>query len=370
MSRDDAAPGSNGGPHALEVAACRKQFADFARQTSNGTPFYSRIAAGIAADPDLAALLTIAPEQQRLPVLLLACVHSLVLDEPDSELAAFYPNLAGPTVVVGDPMPALRAFCASHRDQLGSLLTTRHTQTNEIGRTALFLPCFGELERVVGPVAHIDVGASAGLNLLLPRYDFVYEPGGTVAAGSVVRLTCGTRGPVPVPERHPIVAAAVGIDPAPIDVRDPEQARWLEACVWPDQVERFERLGAAIGLARDLGVDVRRGDAVGDIARVVSEQATHGHPVVTTSWVMNYLTADERRSFVAELDRIGSTTDVSFVYAESPGLCPELPGIPPASATDQPTALVIVRWRGGRRLVSHVADAHPHGAWMHWIPGR
>lgn len=360
----------DGGANALEVVACRKQFADFARQTSKGTPLYSRIAAGVADDPDLAALLTIAPEQQRLPVLLLACVHSLVLDEPDSELATFYPNLAGRSVVVGDPVPAFRAFCVSHRDQLGHLLSTRHTQTNEIGRTALFLPCFGELEREVGPLAHVDVGASAGLNLLLPHYDFAYEPGGVVAAGSVVRLTCGTRGPVPVPERHPPVDAAVGIDPSPIDVRDPDQARWLEACVWPDQVERFERLSAAIGLARDLGVDVRRGDAVGDIARVVSEQAGHGHPVVTTSWVMNYLTGDERRAFVAELDRIGSATYVSLVYAESPGLCGELPGIPPARATDQPTALVVVRWRNGRRRVSYVADAHPHGAWMHWIPGR
>lgn len=367
MSKDDGAPRGDGSPHALEVAACRKQFADFARQTANGTPLYSRIAAGIADDPALAALLIIAPEQQRLPVLLLACVQSLLLDEPDAELARFYPNLAGRHVATGDPLPAFRAFCESHRGQLADLLATRHTQTNEIGRTALFLPCFGELEREVGALAHIDVGASAGLNLLLPRYDFVYEPGGTVAAGSTVRLTCGTRGPVPVPERHPTVVAAVGIDPSPIDVGHRDQARWLEACVWPDQVERFERLSAAIEMARDLGVDVRRGDAVTDVVNVVREQADHGHPVVTTSWVMNYLTAGERRAFVAELDRVGSSTDVSLVYAESPGLCPELPGIPPAGSTEQPTALVIVRWRDGRRIASHVANAHPHGAWMHWV---
>ena len=42
--------------------------------------------------------------------------------------------------------------------------------------------------------------------------------------------------------------------------------RWLEACVWPDQVERFERLGAAIEIANRVGVDVRRGDAVESVA--------------------------------------------------------------------------------------------------------
>jgi hypothetical protein len=357
------------GSDAVEVAACRKQFSDFARQTSKSTPLYSRIAAGIADDPDLAALLIIAPEQQRLPVLLLACVHSLVLVEPDSELARYYPNIAGRDVVSGDPMPAFRAFCTARRDRLGHLLAVRHTQTNEIGRTALFLPCFGELEREVGPLAHVDVGASAGLNLLLPRYDFVYEPGGAVVAGSTVRLTCGTRGHVPVPERHPTVVEAVGLDPSPIDVRDPDQARWLEACVWPDQVERFERLSAAIEIARDVGVEVRRGDAVADVARFVSDRAAPGHPVVTSSWVMNYLTAEERRAFIAELDRLGTAVDLSMVLAESPALCPELPGIPPATGPDQPTAVVIVRWRNGRRVAKRVADAHPHGAWMHWIPG-
>ena len=32
----------------------------------------------------------------------------------------------------------------------------------------------------------------------------------------------------------------------------------------------------------------------------------------------------------------------------------------------QPTAVVVVRWRGGRRDSRHVADAHPHGRWLHW----
>ena len=55
-------------------------------------------------------------------------------------------------------------------------------------------------------------------------------------------ITCATRGDVPVPAAHPPIVAAIGVDTDPIDVGDPLQARWLEACVWPDQVERFERL--------------------------------------------------------------------------------------------------------------------------------
>lgn len=359
----------DGGPPDADVASCQKLFSDFARQTAKGTPLYSRIAEGIAAAPELAGLLLIAPVAQRLPVLLLASVHSLALDEPNSELAAFYPTIAGSAVDAGDPIPAFERFCAGHLQQLSHLLATRQTQTNEVGRTALFVPCFGRLADEAGPISHVDVGSSAGLNLLIPHYDFAYEPGGELRTGASVTITCGTRGPVPVPTRRPPIATAIGIDPSPIDVTDPDQRRWLEACVWPDQVERFDRLTGAIALAREVGVNVVRGDAVNDVAAIVERVAEVGHPVITTSWVMNYLTAEARVAFIRELDRMSATTDISMVYAESPALCPELPGIPPATGAEQPTAVVIVRWRGGRRVASHVADAHPHGAWMHWTPG-
>ena len=358
-----------------DIAACQKLFHDFARQTAKGTPLYSRLAAGIAEDQRLAGLLLHAPVAQRLPVLLFACVHWLLLGEPAARLARYYPNIAGQNVggasaLSGDPFPAFAEFCAERASVLHELLATRRTQTNEIGRTALFVPVFGLIERELGSLSQVDVGASAGLNLLMSHFDFTYQPGGSIRTGSTVHLTCGTRGDVPVPSTHPSIGAAIGIDQSPIDLADVEQARWLEACVWPDQVERFERLRSAIGIARRVGVDVRTADAVHGVALAATQAAHAGHPVLTTSWVMNYLSAGERIAFIAELDGLAAGgTDCSWVYAESPALCPELPGTPQASSTDQPTAVVVVRWRAGRRTAEHVADAHPHGAWMHWKSG-
>ena len=51
------------------------------------------------------------------------------------------------------------------------------------------------------------------------------------------------------------------------------------------------------------------------------------------------------------------------MFAESPVLVPELPV---ADRVEDQTALVLVRWRGGRRTVDHLGDAHPHGYWLHW----
>jgi hypothetical protein len=354
----------------MSVDACALMFPEFGRTAAKRAPLYARLSAGIATDDELASLLLTAPVTQRQPVLLFACVHALLLDGHNDPLARHYPNLtADPDR--SDPLPAFRTFCRSNRREIEHLLRTRSTQTNEIGRCALLLPAFGLVAAEVGGIAHLDVGTSAGLNLLLPRYRYRYEPqdgGGKprdVGAASPVILAGGTRGDVPIPTSIPDVVASRGIDRTPIDVHDADQARWLEACVWPDQIDRFERLRAALELARTTALDVRTGDAVSDVGAQVEELANIGHAVVTNTWVLNYLTGEQRRNYVDALDTVGSRIDLSWIYAESPFLTPELPGPSDPASVDR-TVLVLVRWRGGRRSVDHLADCHPHGYWIHW----
>ena len=346
---------------ATDVTGCALMFAEFARTASPRAPLYERMARGIAAEPGLAGLLLHAPLLQRQPVLLLACIHALLLDgHGDHPLASYYPNLTAEPDH-GDPLPALREFCAERRAELVELLATRTTQTNEIGRCALLLPALTLVAAEVGPLAHLDVGASAGLNLLLDQYHYTYEPGGDVGGPSPVHLTCGTRGPVPVPTSFPPIAERHGLDQAPVDVRDVHQTRWLEACVWPDQTDRFARLRAALAIAAAADLDVQPGNAVTDTAPMVS--AATAHPIVTNTWMLNYLSSDERRSYVAALDQCGRRRDLSWVFAESPVLVPELPVLDPRQTI---TALVLVRWRNGKRSARQLAGCHPHGYWLHW----
>ena len=146
---------------------------------------------------------------------------------------------------------------------------------------------------------------------------------------------------------------------------DDAQARWLEACVWPDQADRFHRLVAAIAIARDHPPEIVRGDAVAALAPTVDLVGAAAHPVVTNSWVLNYLTGDQRSAYLAELDRIGAQRDLSWVYAEAPALIPELP-VAPDPKDPHRTVLSLARWRSGQRTVRHLATVHPHGFWIHW----
>lgn len=347
-----------------DVEELRTRFRNFAIESTTRAPLYARLSTAVADDAELIGLLGEAPPGQQIPVLLFAAVHDLLLQGLGSDLAAWYPNLAGldrpPT---GDVVDAFRAFSHDHADRIRDIVVTRNTQTNEVGRCALFLVALARVAREAERLSLVDVGASAGLNLLLPRYAYDY---GSVSVGgpSPVVLECGVRGRVELPADIPPVAAAIGIDHSPIDVRDDAAVRWLEACVWPDQADRFDRLRAAIELGRTHPPDVRRGDAIADLFEVVSAASEHGHTVVLNSWVLSYLSVDEQRAYVAELDRLGAVGDVSWVAAESPALTPGLP-IPTTPEPEQRTVLSLTRWRRGVRTVERLGTAHPHGFWLH-----
>lgn len=346
----------------LEVLAQR--FADFSRHCTPRAPLYAHLSLAASHDPSAQQLLQHAPEEQQIPVLFFAAVHHLLLSGLGAELASHYPNLSAHRPD-GDPAPAFHAFVRDHSEQIAELVRSRSTQTNEVGRCAQFLPPFGILEREVGALAHVDVGTSAGLNLLLPRYQYHFEPGGVVGGQSAVSIVCATKGSVPVPQAMPRIVNSVGLDASPISVLDDDEVRWLEACVWPDQADRFARLVAAIELARQAPPDVRKGDAVDSLDGLIDEGSAFGHPVVTNSWVLNYLSSARRADYVTELDRIGSSVDFSWVIAESPAAAPGLP-VPTTDPPEDITVITLVRWRNGVRSIERLGTSHPHGYWVRW----
>jgi hypothetical protein len=347
-----------------EVDELARRFRAQAATALPRAPFFASMCAAIAERPALVELLAAAPDGQQSPVLLLAALHDQVLADPGSELAARFPTVtAHPRT--GDIGPVLDRFVADHAAVLHRVVTTRTTQTNEIGRCGLLVPVLAGLAAEVGPLALLDVGSSAGLNLLLDRYEYDYLPGGHVGAASTVKLEIGTRGAVPVPAELPPIAARVGLDRHPVDLADTDAVRWLRACVWPDQRDRLARLDGALAIAAAQPVEVRRGDAIDDLAGALDTVSQAGHPVVVNTWVLSYLSHAERRAYHAELHRIGSTRDLSWVFAESPAQTPGLPH--PATLADQHvTALSVVRWRSGQATAEHLGIAHPHGYWLHW----
>jgi len=189
-------------------------------------------------------------------------------------LAAWYPHLVGADVRQpdDDAYAAFRAYALERSAALVEIGATHRTQTNEAGRAAAILPWLVEAaDALAAPVHVVDIGASAGLNLCLDRFDYDYGNHHVPAlnpSAHRLTLTCENRGAFALPDAAPTIATRTGIDLAPIDANDPDAAAWLEALVWPEHADRLERLRAALAIRRETDVSMVAGDAASTLLEV------------------------------------------------------------------------------------------------------
>ena len=77
-----------------------------------------------------------------------------------------------------DPWGVFRAILEERGDWLVRFVRERTVQTNEVQRCWALLPIFLTVARTVArPLALVELGASAGLNLLWDRYAYSYAAG-------------------------------------------------------------------------------------------------------------------------------------------------------------------------------------------------
>lgn len=329
-----------------------------AHVATDGSPLYGRIASAVAEDPDLLDVVAESRRNQPVPLLFLAAVHYTLAAAPDHALARWYPTVSGSAISADDPAEALRDFVLHHRGTITDLVRTRSVQTNEVGRCALLLPAFGIVaRRSERPLAIIEIGCSAGLNLRFDDYRVDYVgPDGDVSAGrldSPVVLTCAMRGRrPPLPDAGMEIGSRLGIDLRPLYVADPADAAWVRALVWPDQPERHRRLGQAMRLLVEDPPALIAGDALIDLPAVVGRVPAEHAVCVVTSHVMNQLSPNARDELDSVFERLGGTRPIWRISNEW-------------LHTDTPQ-LELAEYRGDHHRHELLARVDKHGAWIDW----
>ena len=174
-----------------------------------------------------------------------------------------------------DPWSALHETLDEHREWLARFVAEQDVQTNEVGRCFALLPAFLELARARGRrLDLLELGPSAGLNLLFDRYAYRYRRGRWGLAHADVVLAGEERGEVPADllSVEIEIGRRRGIDLNPIDVTTDDGARLLRAFVWADQWHRVERLRRAIDIARADPPELVRGDYVELLPQLLADR--------------------------------------------------------------------------------------------------
>ncbi len=312
---------------------------------------YFKLSHEIADDPWLLEFIAQMPETQ--PNLFLASLQFLV----------------GP-----DDMPRsaeqARTLVQDRREEVVHLMRTRRTQTNEPGRCATLLPALPS-----GPLALLEVGASAGLCLLLDEYAYNYGGVRLGPQSSPIRLNCDVVGKPTLPEAVPQVVWRAGLDLMPLDVHDEDDVRWLLSCVWPEHSERRERLAAAIELAKSQDVAVHQGDLVSDLPALLAEVPRDATLVVFHSAVLCYVSEEARRKFADILAETSKERDIVWISNEAPTVVPEITAVAPPTKgprfllgrTRFTKLLGRTQFSQGQRQDEFLAIAHAHGAELEWL---
>jgi hypothetical protein len=287
-----------------------------------------------------------------LALRLCGALHGRVRTGKAPALAALYPPNPAP-----DPdilWEALRPLLA------GSVLLpwiARAPQTNEVARSGVLMPGFLTVAAGTGlPLALLELGCSAGLNLVPDLYQ--YRLGGMEAGAAESGLTLAPEweGGDP-PLARVVVADRAGVDLNPLDVSDPAQRQRLLAYVWPDQPERLDRMARAMAIAADTPLRIVGGDA----ADFVEEEAWPREGVAVTvfhSIAFQYFGAETQERISRHMGRAGEAATAKAPLA---WLRFEMdPGAP-----DAPPTLRLRLWPDGEDRL--LARAHPHGRTVHWL---
>lgn len=339
-----------------EGGRIRERLRRFAEHVGTQSPLYARLAETMADDLVAVDILGAAPYGQPPANLLFAAVQYLLLAGDGPELAAHYPSVSGHGIEpAGDPVQLFHDFLVEHRERVTALVASRRVQTNEVRRCTTLLPAFTAAVEAGRPLALIEVGASAGLNLLFDRYRYDYGSIATGPEGSPLTLTCQVRGGLPpIPAEMPTVASRVGLDLNPLEVTDEESVRWARALVWPEQVERVARLEAAVAIARVDPPTILAGDALdllpGEIAAVPDDAAL----VVYHSFVLNQWRAEDRARLDDLLLGASGSRTIDRISIE---MLVKGEAFPFVDHT---------RYESGAAHEKRLATAHHHGEWLLW----
>jgi len=315
---------------------------DWGKHT-HGSPLYAELVEVVAEDPELLRVMNRIGHLPP-PNLMFGAVQYMLMGGGDRDLASHYRSIVGDPAPPDGVGPKFRSFVLAHEEEIVEMGNTRYTQTNECRRCVALLPMVAMAEFHAFHL--IDVGASAGLNLGLDRYGYRYDDKEWHPDAEPL-LEAESRGVAP--ELVEIeVLSRTGLDVNPLDPADGSARRWLDALIWPEHVERRERLRSALDMAASLEIDMIAGDALETLPTALDRLPAGEPAVVMSSFTLNQFDAAQRDDLDSIVSVARSARPVHRVSMEV------------LDKADDWARMIVDDGNGA----STVGQAHPHGEWI------
>ena len=345
--------------HTRQLEELAQRFAWFAKHDcQHASPLYEHFSLQIAHDPELLALASYARPGQPVPNLLFGAVQFLLLQGVQHPLAAFYFSIPASSSKQADPYPLFRSFCFEHWEEIQRLMATHLVQTNEVRRCACLLPAFELVARRTQrrPLALVEIGTSAGLNLLWDQYGYDYGEGQRCGdEHASVQLHCSLRGAKrpALPAAFPPVASRIGIDLNPIDVHDPAATLWLRALIWPEHDKRVQLLTNALAVAQQHTPTILAGDALALLPDVMATIPAETTLCLYHTFVINQFSPTAREQLAALFAHEATKRDLYVISI--------------AWQVDEILTLCLISYEDGIKTEKALARCSGHARWMEWL---
>lgn len=309
----------------------------FARLEASGqSAIYESLASAIASDDSILEKIAELPPRKRQPNLLFGVVNLLYGREKSA----------------AERLELIQENWSVIRNQVEN----RNTQTNEPARTAILLPVLAQMRQ---PIALLELGAAAGLCLVPDMYDFSYmQRDKSPNCKYRPRFNCELLNDVPIPDEYPDIIWRRGIDLEPIDLRDEDSRRWLEALVWPEHGERLNNLRLAIDAVKTSPPELIAADFLSETSRLFEGAPKGASQIVMHSAALAYVEKEDRQRFAERMRR----SPYHWLSFEGAGVMPFEPDV-----RDPPIRRGAFELRLNGQLV---AQASPHGQWIEWVRDR